>query len=136
MFKQQKRAAGYLPYQSFNTLAAALKRAGYERHSGPRVERDREIAAFRRTYDSPQGLRQNHVQVAEHGNTIAIYGHTEPHTDEFIDHAISAIFDGASFQGGSKMLKNDLAEQGLELLSHSEAAAAAKGEFVHRGGSR
>jgi hypothetical protein len=134
MFKQQSKAAGYLPYQAFNTLAVALRRAGYEGHTGPKVQRDREVAAFRKTFESARGLRQNHVQIAENNNTLAIYAHTEPHTDELVDHAISAIFDGASFQGGSKMLKNDLAAEGVELMSHAAAARAAKAEFVQRVG--
>jgi len=50
-----------------------------------------------------------------------MYAHTEPHTDRFVDHAASAIFDDASFSGGSKMLRNDLADSGYELRPFAEA---------------
>jgi hypothetical protein len=40
--------------------------------------------------------------------------------------SISAINDDASFAGGSKMLRNDLAAVGFMLMSHGEACDAAR----------
>lgn len=72
-------------------------------------------------------MRQNHVQVVERKGVFAVFAHTEPHTVHFIAHAISALDDRASFSGGSKMLRNDLAEVGYELMSYAEARAGRKG---------
>lgn len=120
-FKQQKKAAGYVPAEHAGLLRLKLRDAGYEEHTGPSVERDGEIATFRKTYRSGQALKQNHVQVVGRGKKLAMYAHTEPHTDRFIDHAFSALFDEASFSGGSRMLRNDLTASGYKLRSFAEA---------------
>ncbi len=124
-FAQQKKAVGYLPRKQLGLLTVKLRQAGYEIHDGPAVERDGEVAALRKVFQSRDGLRQNHVQVVARANVIAVYAHTEPHTARFLAHAVSAIFDEASFAGGSKMLGNDLAGVGFELMTHSDAVAAA-----------
>jgi hypothetical protein len=123
-FKQQKTAAGYLPVEHAGLLRLKLRDAGYEEHKGPSVTRDGEIATFRKAYRSGQALRQNHVQIVARGKKLAVYAHTEPHTDRLIDHALSAIFDAASFSGGSRMLRNDLVASGYELRPFVEAKAS------------
>jgi hypothetical protein len=120
-FKQQKKAAGYLPVDHEGLLAVKLRDAGYEEHTGPSVSRDGEVGTYRKTYRSGGALRQNHVQVVRRGKKLAMYAHTEPHTDRPIDHAVSALFDEASFSGGSRMLRNDLAASGYKLRSFAEA---------------
>lgn len=126
MFKQQQRPAGYVNDEQFGQLKLKLRQAGYEDHDGLRVSRSGEVAAFRRTFHAVGGVRQNHVQIVDRGVIFAIYAHTEPHTARLIAHAISALGDGASFSGGSKMLRNDLADAGYRLLSHAEARASAR----------
>lgn len=121
MFKQQSKAAGYIPRQQLGLLKLKLQQAGYEDHDGPKYRRDGELLAFRATFDGSDGLRQNHVQVVDRGEVLAVYAHTEPHTERFIEHAISALHDKASFSGGSKMLRNDLKAVGLNLRTHAEA---------------
>jgi hypothetical protein len=120
-FKQQKKAAGYVPIEHVGLLGVKLRDAGYEEHTGPSVSRDGEVGTFRKTYRSGGALRQNHVQVVARGRKLAMYAHTEPHTDRLVDHALSAVFDAASFSGGSRMLRNDLAAFGYELRSFAEA---------------
>jgi hypothetical protein len=120
-FKQQKKATGYAPIEHAGLLELKLRDAGYEVHTGPSVTRDREVATYRKTYRSGGTLRQNHVQVVRRGSKLAMYAHTEPHTDRFVDHAVSALFDEASFSGGSRMLRSDLAISGYELRSFAEA---------------
>jgi hypothetical protein len=120
-FKQQKKAAGYAPVEHAGLVELKLRDAGYEVHTGPSVTRDREVATYRKTYRSGGALRQNHVQVVQRGSKLAMYAHTEPHTDRLLDHAVSAVFDDASFSGGSKMLRNDLAASGYELRPFAEA---------------
>jgi hypothetical protein len=120
-FKQQKKAAGYVPVEHAGLLRLKLREAGYEEHTGPSVSRHGEVGTFRKTYRSGGGLRQNHVQVVGRGRKLAMYAHTEPHTDRPIDHAFSALFDAASFSGGSRMLRNDLEASGYELRSFAEA---------------
>lgn len=71
-------------------------------------------------------LRQNHVQVVERGKQLAVYAHTEPHTDRLVAHALSAIFDAASFSGGSRMVRNDLVASGYELRSFGEAKPSSR----------
>lgn len=126
MFKQQKKAAGYIPRQQLNLVRVALRRLDYEEHPGPAVTRDGEVITLRRSFSTPKGWRQNHVQIVERGNSLAVYAHTEPHTDAFVDHAISAVFDGASFAGGSKMVRADLAKVGIPLSGRSDAAASGR----------
>jgi hypothetical protein len=120
-FKQQKKAAGYVPVEHVGLLGVKLRDAGYEEHTGPSVSRDGEVATFRKSYRSGGALRQNHVQVVQRGSKFAMYAHTEPHTDRLLDHAVSAIFDDASFSGGSRMLRNDLTASGYTLRSFAEA---------------
>jgi len=43
-----------------------------------------------------------------------VYAHTEPEGIG-VAHAISAITDGASFQGGSRALKSDLRRRGWDV---------------------
>ena len=126
-FKQQKKAAGYAPVEHAGLVELKLRDAGYEVHTGPSVTRDREVATYRKTYRSGGALRQNHVQVVERGSKLAMYAHTEPHTDRFVDHAVSALLDEASFSGGSRMLRNDLATSGYELRSFTEAKPSRRG---------
>lgn len=95
-FKQQKKAAGYVPVEHVGLLRLKLRKAGYEEHTGPAVSREGEVATFRKTYRSGQQLKQNHVQVVGRGAKLAMYAHTEPHTDRLIDHAFSALFDEAT----------------------------------------
>lgn len=123
MFKQQIKAVGYVSARQLGLLKLKLAHAGYEPHTGLRVSRDGEVATFRRTFRGANGLRQNHVQVVDRGDTFAVYAHTEPHTARLIAHTVSALGDGASFSGGSKMLRGDLAAVGYELESHAAARA-------------
>jgi len=123
-FKQQKTAAGYVPHQQLGLLVLKLRQARYETHDGPAVTRAGEIVTLRKTFDG--GRRQNHVQLVRRGDTIAVYAHTEPHTDDFIGHAISALWNGASFAGGTRMLLNDLARVGFSLSRHAEARGSAR----------
>lgn len=126
MFKQQRQAAGYVNEEQLGLLKLKLRQAGYEDHDGLRVSRSGEVATFRRTFRAASGVRQNHVQVVDRGGVFAVYAHTEPHTARLIAHAVSALGDGASFSGGSKMLRNDLVDAGYQLLSHAEARAKAR----------
>jgi len=126
MFKQQHKAAGYIPRQQLGLLKIKLAEAGYEDHDGLKVRRDREVLAFRATFDGRDGLRQNHIQIVDRGSVFAVYAHTEPHTERLIDHAISALNDEASFSGGSRMLRNDLDAVGLKLKTHAQARADTK----------
>lgn len=126
MFRQQRTAAGYVPHQQLGLLLLKLRHAGYVQHDGPAVARDGEIATLRKVFNAPRGLRQNHVQIVNRGSTIGVYAHTEPHTDRFLAHAASAIFDEASFAGGSKMLNNDLAAVGFALSGFGNARRAAR----------
>jgi len=126
MFKQQRKATGYIPHHQLDRFSRKLEQAGYENHDGPRVRRDGEVLAARAAFDGRDGLRQNHVQVVDRGTVFAVYAHTEPHTVRLIDHAISALNDEASFAGGSRMLRNDLAAVGFRLMTYSEACAAAR----------
>jgi hypothetical protein len=126
VFKQQHDAVGYFPRHQLGLFKLKLSQAGYEEHDGPKMRRDGEVLAARAVFDGRDGLRQNHVQVVERGTVFAVYAHTEPHTDRFIDHAISALTDEASFAGGSKMLRNDLAAGGFRLMTYSEACEAAR----------
>lgn len=121
MFKQQHQAVGYVPGHQFGLLKLKLASAGYEEHDGPRMSRDGEIATYRLAFHGADGLRQNHVQIVERGSVFAVYAHTEPHTQRLVAHAISAVGDGASFSGGSRMLTNDLSSVGYRLLSYAEA---------------
>jgi hypothetical protein len=125
-FKQQKKAAGYFPVEHQGLLRLKLRHAGYEEHPGPFVSRDGEVGTFRKTYRSGGMLRQNHVQVVTRGTKLAVYAHTEPHTERWVDHALSAISDGHSFSGGSRMVRHDLAASGYELRSFSDAKPAAR----------
>jgi hypothetical protein len=126
MFKQQRKAAGYVPYHQLGLLKLKLSQAGYENHDGPKVRRDGEVLAARATFDGRDGVRQNHVQVVDRGTVFAVYAHTEPHTARLLDHAISALNDGASFAGGSKMLRNDLAAVGFSLMTYGDACEATR----------
>lgn len=126
MFKEQRKAAGYFPRHLFRLFELKVAQAGYEEHHGPRTNRDGEVLAVRAVFNGRDGLRQNHVQVVDRGNVFAVYAHTEPHTDRLIAHAISAINDDASFAGGSKMLRNDLAAVGFRLTTYSIACDAAR----------
>jgi hypothetical protein len=127
MFKEQGKALGYFPHHQLGLFKLKLAQSGYENHDGPKVRRDGEVLAARAVFDGRGGnLRQNHVQVVDRGTVFAVYAHTEPHTDRLIDHAISAINDDASFAGGSKMLRNDLAAVGFRLMTYSEACEAAR----------
>jgi hypothetical protein len=126
MFKQQGKAVGYVPHHWLGILKLKLRDAGYEEHDGPKLPRDGEIATFRRAFHTKDGLRQNHVQLVQRGSTIAVYAHTEPHTIRLAAHAISAMLDGASFSGGSKMLRNNLADVAFDLMNHSDAVDRAR----------
>ena len=70
-FKQQKSPAGYASVERAGLVRLKLRQAGYEEHPGPFVERDNEIATFRKTYRSAEGLRQNHVQIVARGRRVA-----------------------------------------------------------------
>lgn len=124
-FKEQMRAVGYVPHQRLGLLIVKLGQVGYEKHDGPRTTRDREVATLRKGFPGSDGWRQNHVQVVQRGRTCAVYAHTEPHTGRFLDHAASALLDEASFSGGSRMLRNDLASIGFRLMSFEEAQDSA-----------
>ncbi len=126
MFKEQGKAVGYIPRHQFGLLKLKLEQAGYEYHDGPRTSRDNEVATFRNAFDSASGLRQNHVQIVDRGSVFAIYAHTEPHTERWWAHTVSAIGDGASFSGGSRMLGNDLASGGYYLMSYADAIEASR----------
>lgn len=126
MFKQQKKATGYVPRQQAGLLRVKLREAGYEVHSGPALARDRETHTLRKSFRGQSGVRQNHVSIEERGSVAAVYAHTEPHTDDLIGHTISALTDGASFTGGSRMLKRDLEDVGLPLMSHDDAVKKAR----------
>jgi hypothetical protein len=126
MFKEQRRAAGYFPRAQLGLFKLKLVDAGYEEHDGPKVRRDGEVLTARAVFEGRDGLRQNHVQVVARGEVLAVYAHTEPHTDRLIAHAISALNDGASFAGGSKMLRNDLNAGGFRLVTYSKACETAR----------
>jgi hypothetical protein len=125
-FKEQKRAVGYVPVYKAGLLRTKLRDAGYKRHGGPAFKRVGEVATFRKAFTSEDGLRQNHVQIVIRGSTAAVYAHTEPHTDRLIAHGVSAMLSGASFSGGSRMLRSDLAAVGYDLSSFSQARNQAK----------
>lgn len=123
MLKQQRKAAGYVPGSQLGLLKVKLEQAGYEVHDGPRYRRNGEVLTLRAAFEGRDGLRQNHVQVVDRHGVYAVYAHTEPHTQRFIAHALSAANDEASFSGGSRMLRNDLESVGFRLRTHAEARA-------------
>jgi len=124
MFKQQRKAAGYFARDQLSLFKLRLKELGYEAHDGPKVQRASEILALRATFNGRDGLRQNHVQVVDRGGgVLAVYAHTEPHTDRLVAHAIAAVGDDASFSGGSKMLRNDLDVAGFRLKPFADVRA-------------
>jgi hypothetical protein len=99
MFKQQRKAAGYIPCQQLGLFKLKMQAAGYEAYEGMKVRRDREVLALRATFEGRGGLRQNHVQVVDRGDVLAVYAHTEPHTLRLLDHAMSAIADEVRMAG-------------------------------------
>ena len=126
MFKQQHQAVGSVPDHQFGLLKLKLAAAGYEEHDGPRMSREGEVATYRLAFNGADGLRQNHVQIVKRGSVLAIYAHTEPHTQRLVAHAISAVGNGASFSGGSRMLTNALSSVGYRLVPYADAIASAK----------
>lgn len=90
----------------------ALLSAGYEFHSGPRTTRDGEQQAW--VADIGRG-RQVHVQEVKRRNgTVAVFAHTEP-AGYGLHHLVSALTDGASYSGGSRVLKADLRARGWKV---------------------
>ena len=122
MFRQQHKAAGYFPRHLFTLFKLKLAQAGYEDHYGPKVRRDGEVLAVRAVFDGRDGVRQNHVQVVVRRTVFAVYAHTA----RLLDHAISALNNDASFAGGSRMLRNDLATVGFRLMTYSNACESTR----------
>lgn len=124
MLKQQRKATLYVPRQQLGLFRLKLQQAGYEGHDGPKSRRGGEVLALRAAFVGQDGLRQNHVQVVDRGDVLAVYAHTEPHTARLFDHALSAVTDRASFSGGSRMLRNDLRAVGFSAKTYAQARAA------------
>jgi hypothetical protein len=98
-FKQGRKPSVVIDAEEHRQLRGALLASGYKPHTGPRVKRDSEIQAL--VAPLPRG-RQVHVQEVRHrSGDVAVYAHTG-HEGTGVAHAISAITDGASFQGGSR----------------------------------
>lgn len=111
-FKQGKKPAVRVAKRDHKKLRGALLSAGYEFHTGLRTERDDEIQAWVKLIGNG---RQVHVQETRgRGNTIKLHAHTEPE-GETLEHLWAALTDQVSFQGGSRVLKNDLRAQGWDV---------------------
>lgn len=110
-FKQGRRPCLVIRKGRNKKFRGALLSAGYTFHRDLRTKRDGEIQAWVR----PIGRdRQVHVQeVRRRNGNVAIYAHTEPE-GETLDHLVSAVLDQASFQGGAKVLLNDLRSRGWD----------------------
>lgn len=111
-FKQGRKPSVIIDPEDHRSFRGALLASGYKPHTGPRVRRKDEIQAW--VAPLPGG-RQVHVQeVRTRNGDIAVYAHTEPE-GAGLSHAISAITDRASFQGGSRALKSDLRRRGWDV---------------------
>lgn len=102
----------------FAAIVRRLERVGYTAHKGPRIQRLREIGAWRLEFPAEDGqLRQIHVQcmreVDRKGRQhLAWYAHTEP-AGWGLRHLWAALTDRVSYQHGARMLREQLA--GLRL---------------------
>lgn len=120
MFVQGQKPCFVVPGTLHRQFREFLHGLGYKAHTGPRTTRQGEIHAW----VMPIGFgRQIHVQeeLLSSGN-VAIYAHTEP-AGYGPSHLVSAVRDKASFQGGSRRLRNDIRSACSEL----------KFEFKHFG---
>jgi hypothetical protein len=110
-FKQGVEPCVVVDRRHLRKFRGVLLSSDYKPHTGLKYRRDGEVQAWIR----PIGRgRQVHVQeVRGRGGEIEVYAHTEPATA--VEHAFSAILDGASFSGGAKALLNDLRDKGCDL---------------------
>lgn len=111
-FVQGKRPCFVVPAHLHKNFRNILIRAGYTPHNGPRTTRPNEICAW----IIPIGFgRQVHVQEELRTNgDVAVFAHTEPE-GYGLRHFVSAVRDKASFQGGSRKLRNDVRDGCKEL---------------------
>ena len=110
--KQGRKPCVVVGARDHRRLRGTLLNMGYQFHRGLRSRRPGEIEAW--LADIGRG-RQVHVQEVKRRNGgIAIYAHTEPASGTMA-HAVSALLDGASFQGGSRVLRADLREDGWKF---------------------
>lgn len=89
-----------------------LERAGYRRHLGPRIQRLRELGAWKHEFVGDEGdLRQIHVQCLRSGEgkgaRLEWYAHTEP-AGWGLRHLFAALTDRVSYQHGARMLRETL----------------------------
>ena len=111
-FIQGRKPAVVISAEDQRKFRGDLLASGYKPHTGPRVRRENEVQAW--VAPLPGG-RQVHVQeVRRRNGDIAVYAHTEPE-GAGLRHGISALTDGASFQGGARALKSDLRRQGWDV---------------------
>jgi len=112
-FKKGKRACLVIKKSQYKAFKGALLSAGYEFHIGPRTIRKGEIDSM---VASVRSDRQVHVRaVRRRDGDIAVYAHTEPSIDSPVAHALAALTDDMSFQGGARALLNDLRQQGWDV---------------------
>jgi len=118
MFLAGRTPAVIVAAAAYPALAQRLEARGYERHTGPRIVRSRELEAWRR--DIGEG-RQIHVQAmlarppkgrrkgpkALRGARIELYAHTEP-AGYGPRHLWAALTGRVSYQHGARMLRADL----------------------------
>lgn len=112
-FKQGRRPSVVIEPREHREFQDDLRDAGYKPHKGPRIERDGEI----RAWVAPVGNGERHVHVQEvrrRNGDVAVYAHTEP-AGVGPSHAVSAVTDGASYQGGSRVLREDLRRRGWDV---------------------
>jgi hypothetical protein len=114
-FKSGKRPTLKIPETRLHDFLVKLLSAGYIEHDGRKTKVPGEVLTFRKRFmDRHKKSRQNHVQIIYTSpDKIEVFAHTEPYMGssvrDLIKHGISAIFDDASFQAGSRMLRKDLA---------------------------
>ena len=103
-----RRACLVIDSRDFGALKGDLLKANYEFHTGPRLKRTSEIGAMRAFLGND---RQVHVQfVRRRDGDIGVYAHTEPETEDLIAHGWAAMTGNVSYQGGARVLKEDLRE--------------------------
>lgn len=111
-FKQGEKPALTFAKSKCSRFRGDLFACGYRLHTGPRIQRNGEIQAW--IVDIGRG-RQVHVQeVRRADGRVDVYAHTEPRGIG-LAHALCAVFDCASYQGGARALKSDLRARGWKL---------------------
>lgn len=102
----------------FPAIVRRLERAGFSRHLGPRIQRLRELGAWKHEFLGEGGeRRQLHVQCLRRTApgkrpVLEWYAHTEP-AGWGLRHLFAALTDGVSYQHGARMLRETL--QGVRL---------------------